>query len=145
GRGQRAGRGLRGKDPEGREPGLAAGGAAHSLRARGQSQDRGDPRHQGAGAADRPRRPRRQVARGRGNTNFCSATSRGHTTRGACPRICSIAVEAFGLSPTSLKTTGPVETVTPPAKDVLRIAATTASGSVEAARSSTSAMTWIAS
>ena len=35
-----------------------------------------------------------------------------------------------------------VETVTPPAKDVLRIAATTASGSVEAARSSTSAMTW---
>jgi hypothetical protein len=35
-----------------------------------------------------------------------------------------------------------VETFTPPAKDVLRIAATTASGSVEAARSSTSAMTW---
>jgi hypothetical protein len=69
----------------------------------------------------------------------------GHTTRGFCPRIWIIAVLAFGLSPTSLNTTGPLDTVTPSLKFVFLMAATMASGSVEAARSSASPMTCIAS
>ena len=52
---------------------------------------------------------------------------------------------AFGLSPVSLKTMGPLDTDSPPAKFVFLMAATMASGSVEAARSRTSGMTWIAS
>ena len=82
---------------------------------------------------------------GRGNTNFCSATSRGHTTRGFWPRIWIIAVLALGLSPSSLKTTGPFDTVMPRVKCVFLIAATSASASVEAARSSASAQTRTAS
>ena len=52
---------------------------------------------------------------------------------------------AFGLSPISLKITGPLEMVMPPAKFVFLMAATMASGSVEAARSSTSPITSMAS
>ncbi len=56
-----------------------------------------------------------------------------------------MAVLAFGLSPVSLKMMGPLYTDSPPEKLVFLIAATMASGSVEAARSSASAMTWMAS
>jgi len=56
-----------------------------------------------------------------------------------------MAVLAFGLSPVSLKTMGPLCTESPPVKFVFLMAVTMASGSVEAARSRTSAMTWIAS
>jgi len=56
----------------------------------------------------------------------------------------SMAVLAFGLSPVSLKTMGPLCTESPPVKFVFLMAVTMASGSVEAARSRTSAMTWIA-
>jgi len=56
-----------------------------------------------------------------------------------------MAVLALGLSPVSLKTMGPVDTESPPGKFVFLMAATIASGSVEAARYSTSAITWMAS
>jgi hypothetical protein len=56
-----------------------------------------------------------------------------------------MAVEALGLSPTSLKTTGPPATMRPPVKLVRLMASTTASGSTDLARSSTSAMTRMAS
>ena len=45
---------------------------------------------------------------GRGKTKRCSATSFGQTTRAFCPKTWSIAVEALGLSPVSLKTMGPL-------------------------------------
>ena len=49
-------------------------------------------------------------------------------------------VTAFGLSPSSLKTTGPAYCMSPPDQFVFLRASTMASGSVDLARSSTSAM-----
>ena len=56
-----------------------------------------------------------------------------------------MAVEALRLSPRSLKTTGPLETMMGSLKLVFLIASTTASASVVLARSKTSAMTSMAS
>src|SRR4029453_7428139 len=61
-----------------------------------------------------------------GKTYFCAAASRGHTTTGLPPSTWIMAVEAFGLSPISLKTTGPAATMRLSVYRVLRMASTTA-------------------
>ena len=50
---------------------------------------------------------------GRGNTNFWTAASLGHTATGFWPRIWIMVGIALGLSPISLKTTGPAYCMRP--------------------------------
>ena len=52
---------------------------------------------------------------GRGKTNFCTAASRGQTATGFWFKIWIMVGIALGLSPTSLKTTGPPYCINPPA------------------------------